>query len=122
MHRSLCALLVLLLPALAAAEVKQGTPDGAIIEHRFRIAATPAVAWETLVHPERYTKDLETAYPAPGTWSAVPFPSSIGLYQAGQGSPRFDKGKADEYYAKVAEKIQALIMDVVKKWDAAGLH
>lgn len=75
-----------------------------------------------LVHPERYTKDLETAYPAPGTWSAVPFPSSIGLYQAGQGSPRFDKAKADEYYVKVAAKIEALIVDVVKKWDAAGLH
>ena len=65
MHRSLCALLVLLLPALAAAEVKQGTPDGAIIEHRFRIAATPAVAWETLVHPERW-------WPADHTWSGVP--------------------------------------------------
>ncbi|MDQ3179448.1 MAG: creatininase family protein, partial [Acidobacteriota bacterium] len=34
----------------------------------------------TLVHPERYNADLATAYPAPGTWSAVPFPSSIGLY------------------------------------------
>jgi creatinine amidohydrolase len=52
----------------------------------------------------------------------VPFPSSIGLYQAGQGSPRFDKAKADEYYVKVAAKIEALIVDVVKKWDAAGLH
>jgi len=76
----------------------------------------------TLVHPDRYSKDLETAYPAPGTWSAVPFPSSIGLYQAGQGSPRFDKAKADEYYAKVAAKLEALIVDVVRKWDAADLH
>lgn len=76
----------------------------------------------TLVHPERYSKDLETAYPAPGTWSAVPFPSSIGLYQPGQGSPRFDKSKADEYYARVAAKIESLILDVVRKWDAAGLH
>ncbi len=28
----------------------------------------------TLVHPERYKDDLATAYPAPGTWAAAPFP------------------------------------------------
>src|ERR1044072_3591532 len=39
----------------------------------------------TLVHPEKYTgPDMTTAYPAPSTWTAVPFPSSIGLYQKNQ--------------------------------------
>ncbi|MDQ1592081.1 MAG: creatinine amidohydrolase [Pyrinomonadaceae bacterium] len=75
----------------------------------------------TLVHPDRYKDDLATAYPAPGTWSAVPFPSSIGLYQPGQGYPKFDQKKADEYFAKVTDKIAALVNDVVRKWDMAGL-
>jgi creatinine amidohydrolase len=75
----------------------------------------------TLVHPERYKPDLATAYPAPGTWAAAPFPSSIGLYQPGQGYPKFDQKKADEYFAKVTDKIAALVNDVVRKWDMAGL-
>jgi creatinine amidohydrolase len=75
----------------------------------------------TLVHPEKYKDDLATAYPAAGTWAAVPFPSSIGLYQKGQGYPKFDQKKADEYYRKVTDKVADLIVDVKRKWDMAGL-
>lgn len=75
----------------------------------------------TLVHPERYRPDLATAYPAPGTWSAAPFPSSIGLYQPGQGYPKFDQRKADEYFNKVTDKVAALVSDTIRKWDMAGL-
>src|SRR5215213_2818282 len=75
----------------------------------------------TLVHPDRYKDDLATAYPAAGTWAAVPFPSSIGLYQKGQGYPRFDQKKADEYYKKVTDKVANLIIEIVKKWDVAGV-
>jgi creatinine amidohydrolase len=75
----------------------------------------------TLVHPERYRADLATAYPAPGTWSAAPFPSSIGLYQPGQGYPKFDQRKADEYFTKVTDKVAALVSDTIRKWDMAGL-
>jgi len=74
-----------------------------------------------LVHPERYKADLATAYPAPGTWSAFPFPSSIGLYQKGQGYPKFDQKKADEYYKKVTDKVANFVNDIIKKWDMAGL-
>lgn len=73
----------------------------------------------TLVHPERYSDKLATAYPAPGTWSAVPFPSSIGLYKPGQGHPRFDQTKAEEYFRKVNDKVAALISETVAKWNAA---
>ena len=76
----------------------------------------------TLVHPERYSDKLATAYPAAGTWSAVPFPSSIGLYQPGQGYPKFDQKKADEYFRKVNDKVARLISETIEKWDAAGLH
>ncbi|MCA1643751.1 MAG: creatininase family protein [Acidobacteria bacterium] len=75
----------------------------------------------TLVHPERYHADLATPYPAAGTWSAAPFPSSIGLYQPGQGYPKFDQKKADEYFNKVTDKVANLIGEVVRKWDMAGL-
>ncbi|MGI8408263.1 MAG: creatininase family protein [Pyrinomonadaceae bacterium] len=75
----------------------------------------------TLVHPERYKKELATAYPAPGTWSAVPFPSSIGLYQKGQGYPKFDQRKADEYYKKVTDKVANFVNEIIRKWDMAGL-
>jgi creatinine amidohydrolase len=75
----------------------------------------------TLVHSDKYKDDLATAYPAPGTWSAVPFPSSIGLYQKGQGYPKFDQKKADLYYKKVTDKVADLISETVRKWDIAGL-
>ncbi|MEO6656295.1 MAG: creatininase family protein [Pyrinomonadaceae bacterium] len=76
----------------------------------------------TLVHPEKYSGiDMTTSYPIAGTWSAVPFPSSIGLYQKGQGYPRFDQARADLYYKKVTDKVTALILEIVKKWDMAGL-
>src|SRR6187549_990789 len=75
----------------------------------------------TLVHAEKYNAEMATAYPAPGTWSAVPFPSSIGLYQKGQGYPKFDQKKADEYYKKVTDKVADLIIEVRKKWNLAGL-
>jgi creatinine amidohydrolase len=76
----------------------------------------------TLVHPDRYSDKMATAYPPAGTWTAVPFPSSIGLYQPGQGYPRFDQKKADEYYRKVTDKVAALISDTISKWDEAGLR
>jgi len=77
----------------------------------------------TLVHPDRYKgPDMTTALPSPaGSWSAVPFPSSIELYQKNQGYPIFDQAKADLYYKKVTDKVGNLIIDTVKKWDMAGL-
>lgn len=75
----------------------------------------------TLVHPDKYKPEMATAYPATGTWSAAPFPSSIGLYQKGQGYPKFDQKKADEYFKKVNDKVADLINEIVKKWDMAGL-
>jgi len=76
----------------------------------------------SLVHPERYSDKLTTAYPAPGTWAAVPFPSTIGLYQAGQGYPKFDQKKADEYFRRVNDKVAALITDTIGKWNDGLAH
>jgi creatinine amidohydrolase len=72
----------------------------------------------SLVKKERYTgKDMTTAYPRPGTWSATPFPSSIGLYEEGQGYPKFDQSKADEYFKKVNAKVADLIIEIRRKWE-----
>jgi creatinine amidohydrolase len=75
----------------------------------------------SLVHPDKYNDDLATAYPAPGTWSAVPFPSSIGLYQKSQGYPKFDQAKANLYYKKVTDKVANLITETIRKWNLVGL-
>lgn len=85
-------------------------------ENAFMLAIDPA-----LVHKERYSPDLATANPAPNTWIAYPNPSSIGLYKEGQGYPRFDAAKAKVYFAKVNDKVAALVQDTIRKWDAAGL-
>lgn len=74
-----------------------------------------------LVRDDLYSAELATPYPAPGSWAAVPFPSSIGLYQKGQGYPKFDQAKADLYYRKVTDKVANLILDTIRKWDLAGL-
>ncbi|MBL8204312.1 MAG: creatininase family protein [Blastocatellia bacterium] len=76
---------------------------------------------KTLVHPEKYKEEMATANPAPGTWAAYPSPSSIGLYQPNQGYPKFDQKKADEYFAKVTDKVAKLIQDIIAKWNLAGL-
>jgi creatinine amidohydrolase len=85
-------------------------------ENAFMMAIDPS-----LVHKERYSPEMATANPAPGTWSAYPNPSSIGLYKAGEGYPTFNLAKAKEYYAKVNDKMAALIQEVITKWDKAGL-
>ena len=77
-----------------------------------------------LVHREMYSgKDMATANPAPGAWSATPFPSTITLYKPGQGWPKdFDQKKADDYYKRVVNKVGGLIKDTVKKWNMAGFR
>jgi creatinine amidohydrolase len=85
-------------------------------ENAFIMAIDPS-----LVHPERYSKDLVTANPSPGTWSAYPNPSSITLYKEGRGYLKFDLAKAKTYFARVNEKLTRLIQETIRKWDLAGL-
>jgi creatinine amidohydrolase len=74
-----------------------------------------------LVHRERYSDDLATPNPPPGTYSAYPAPSSIGLYKPGEGLVKFDQAKADDYFSKVCDKIARLVIETRRKWDMAGL-
>src|SRR5438034_8770024 len=75
----------------------------------------------SLVRKEHYKADMATALPAPNTWSAYPFPSTIMLYKEGEGYPKFDLAKAKTYFTKVNDKIARLIEETVKKWDMAGV-
>jgi creatinine amidohydrolase len=75
-----------------------------------------------LVDKKRYTgEEMATAIPAPNTWSAYPFPSSILLYTDGEGYPVFDTAKAKTYFDKVNDKMSRLIEDTISKWDLAKL-
>lgn len=74
-----------------------------------------------LVRKERYSDALATPRAAAGSWSAYPFPSSIILYQPGQGYVKFEQAKADAYFKAVVDKMTALVEEVIAKWDKAGL-
>lgn len=74
-----------------------------------------------LVKRERLTDVTTTTNPEPGTWSATPFPSSIGLYKKGEGAPRdFDQKKADEYFRRVNTCVAQLVKGTLRKWALAG--
>lgn len=74
-----------------------------------------------LVEKKNYKPNMATVLPAPNTWSAYPFPSSIMLYKEGQGYLKFDSAKAKTYFTKVNDKIARLIEETIEKWDLAGL-
>ena len=76
----------------------------------------------SIVHRSRYTgPEMVTPNPPAGTYSAYPSPSSITLYKAGEGYPTFDAAKAKVYFERVNEKVAALIEDIIKKWNLAGV-
>lgn len=76
----------------------------------------------SLVQKARYTgPEMATANPTPGAWSAVPFPSAITLYKAGEGWPtNFDQAQADRYYREVVVRVRDLVRDTLTKWKRAG--
>jgi creatinine amidohydrolase len=73
-----------------------------------------------LVHPELYA-GAEMATPRGSGWTAYPFPSSIVLYREGEGYPDFDPDKAQRFFGGVVQRLEALITDVIGKWNRAGL-
>ena len=72
----------------------------------------------SLIHKEFYSEKL--AFPLDPSYTAIPSPSSILLYKAGEGYPNFDLDQAKLYMNKVAEKLAKLIKDTIRRWDEAG--
>jgi len=69
-----------------------------------------------LVHPELYTGP-DMATPRGDGWTAYPFPSSIVLYKDGEGYPDFDADRAERFFNGILERMEAVIEDVIAKWD-----
>lgn len=74
------------------------------------------------IHPEWYDKDLALPIAKAGAYYASPSAASIGLYEASQGYPTFDKKQADDYFKKVNDKVAGLIETVIGNWNRAGLY
>lgn len=88
-HRFLEVVAVLsLLPTNGSAEVKIATPEGAIVEHRYRISANPDATWQVLVHPERY-------WPRDHTWSGDAANLSLSPEAGGCFCERWSAGSAE---------------------------
>ena len=76
MRNAIILATVLLLPSTAIAELRHSAPDGVLIEHHYPLTAAPAIAWQTLVHPERW-------WPEDHTWSGLR--ANLGLVPAAGG-------------------------------------
>ena len=74
------------------------------------------------VHPERYKPEMAAPNPPAGAYTAVPVPSTILLYEKGQGYPTFDAAQAKDYFRKVNDRVAELIVDTIAKWDLAGVY
>jgi creatinine amidohydrolase len=74
------------------------------------------------IHPERYKPEMASPNPPPGAYTAVPVPSTILLYEKGQGTPTFDAAQAKEYFRKVNDRVAELVLDTIAKWDRAGVY
>jgi creatinine amidohydrolase len=75
-----------------------------------------------VIHPERYKPEMASPLPPAGAYTAVPVPSTILLYEKGQGYPTFDAAQAKEYFRKVNDRVAELILDTIAKWDLAGVY
>lgn len=73
------------------------------------------------IHPERYSPAMASPRSSSSGWSAYPFPSSIILYQPGEGYPDFDPAKAETYFRRVNEEMVEVISSTIEKWDRARI-
>ena len=73
------------------------------------------------VHPERYRPEMASPNAPPGAYYAVPSPSTILLYEKGQGYPTFDAAQAKEYFRRVNDRVAEVVLDTIAKWDLAGV-
>ena len=74
------------------------------------------------IHPERYKPEMTEPNAPAGAYYTVPVSSTILLYEKGQGTPTFDAAQAKEYFRKVNDRVAELVLDTIRKWDAAGVY
>lgn len=74
------------------------------------------------IHPERFDKNMAIPNPKNNAYTAIPVPSSILLYNEGEGYSTFDQEQADIFFEKVNERMIELISDIIERWDRAGIY
>ena len=99
--RAVYTFVLALLPLVAAAELTQSATDGAVIEHRFQVATTPAAAWQVLVNPGRW-------WPADHTWSGSPSNLSLVPEAGGCFCERWDGNSAEHARVVMARPAELL--------------
>ena len=104
-YLTLAALAFSLLATPAAAELKQTSPDGALIEHQFQIDATPGQAWELLFQPERW-------WPPDHTWSGDSANLSLDANAGGCFCERWNGASAEHARVVMAQPARNNIMKV----------
>lgn len=81
-------LVLLAATAPASAELLHQAPEAMSIRHRYEIPTTPAVAWQVLVHPERW-------WPESHTWSGSRSNLSLVPEAGGCFCERWDGGSSE---------------------------
>lgn len=74
------------------------------------------------IHPERYSPEMVSPLAPAESYYPIPVPSSILIYEKGQGYPTFDQKQARLYFQKVNDLVAKLILDTIHKWDLAGVY
>jgi creatinine amidohydrolase len=86
-------------------------------------AGTDETALVQVDHPEQvrrrdYKKEMAFV-DRPGL-AALPFPGSILIYEKDEGLPDFDPAKAGQLMTAVCSKVEKIILDVFRRWQAVG--
>lgn len=74
------------------------------------------------IHPERYHQEMVSLLAPAESYYPVPVPSSILIYEEGQGYPTFDEKQARLYFQKVNDLVAKLILETIHKWNLAGVY
>ena len=74
------------------------------------------------IHPERYSQEMVSLLAPAESYYPVPVPSSILIYEEGQGYPTFDEKQARLYFQKVNDLVAKLILETIHIWDLAGVY
>lgn len=101
--RIVAALAVALFASPLAAELRQSAPDGALIEHHFRMNVTPGRAWDALLQPALW-------WPSDHTWSADSANLSLQAEAGGCFCERWNEGSAEHAHVILVQPGKLLRM------------
>ena len=92
---------ILLAGVPASAEVLDSTPAGVTMQHRYNIDATPAEAWQALIHPESW-------WPQDHNWSGDSSNMSLAPEAGGCFCEEWDEGSVE--HGRVVSAIEPRLL------------